>query len=230
MILSEAGIPLNGAILATILISAVGCIFIGLYANVPIILVPGMGINAMFAYTMVQGMGLSWQSALAAVFVSGLIFVAIAFSRFLNVINASIPNSLKEAISIGLGLFLLFLGLEKGGLITAGSSTLLQVGDFGNAEVIATTFTMILAFVLFIRNVPGNFLLTIIAGTVIAYFCGTINLTDIAFTVPEVSEYKEVFFALTFVEIKRLEFWIAVFLNDHGACIRKYRARSWICE
>ena len=87
LILSEAGIPLNGAILATILISAVGCIFIGLYANVPIILVPGMGINAMFAYTMVQGMGLTWQSALAAVFVSGLIFVAIAFSRFLNVIN-----------------------------------------------------------------------------------------------------------------------------------------------
>ncbi|MFJ7975427.1 NCS2 family permease [Peribacillus sp. JNUCC 23] len=211
MILSEAGIPLNGAILATILISAVGCIFMGLYANVPIILVPGMGINAMFAYTMVQGMGLSWQSALAAVFVSGLIFVAIAFSRYLNVINASIPHSLKEAISIGLGLFLLFLGLEKGGLITAGSSTLLQVGDFGNAEVIATILTMILAFVLFIRNVPGNFLLTIIAGTVIACICGTINLTDIAFTVPEVSEYKEVFNALTFVEINRLEFWIAVF-------------------
>ncbi|MBA9027672.1 NCS2 family permease [Peribacillus huizhouensis] len=211
MILSEAGIPLNGAILATIFISAIGCIFMGLYANMPIILVPGMGINAMFAYTMVQGMGLTWQSALACVSVSGLIFVAIAYSRFLEVINASIPSSLKEAISIGLGLFLLFLGLEKGGLITAGSATLLQVGNFGSAEVIATTLTIILAFVLFIRNVPGNFLLTIIIGTVIAYICGTINLTDITFTVPEVSEYKGVFFALTFVEIHRFEFWIAVF-------------------
>ena len=82
LILSEAGIPINGAVIATIILSAVSCILIGLWANVPIIIVPGMGVNALFAYTMVQGMGLSFQSALGAVFVSGLIFVIVAFTKF----------------------------------------------------------------------------------------------------------------------------------------------------
>ena len=85
LILSEAGIPINGAVIATILLSALSCVMIGIWANVPILLVPGMGVNALFAYTMVQGMGLSWQSALGAVFISGVYFCSHCFYKILQV-------------------------------------------------------------------------------------------------------------------------------------------------
>ncbi|OIK07647.1 NCS2 family permease [Bacillus sp. MUM 13] len=212
LILSEAGIPFNGAIVATIVTSAASCILMGFFANVPIILVPGMGLNALFAYTMVQGMGLSWQSALGAVFVSGAIFAFIAFTRFSKVISDSIPNSLKEGISVGLGLFLMFLGLEKGGLITKSASSLLALGSFSDPKVIATALTFIIAISLFIKNVPGSFLITIIAGSIIAYCLGTISFSGVSFKGMDVSSYGDVFMSLSFAEAGRFDFWVAVFI------------------
>ncbi|MFD0049512.1 NCS2 family permease [Actinomycetes bacterium NPDC127524] len=212
LILSEAGIPFNGAIVATIVTSAASCILMGFFANVPIILVPGMGLNALFAYTMVQGMGLSWQSALSAVFVSGAIFAFIAFTRFSKVISDSIPNSLKEGISVGLGLFLMFLGLEKGGLITKSASSLLALGSFSDPKVIATALTFIIAISLFIKNVPGSFLITIIAGSIIAYCLGIISFSGVSFKGMDVSSYGDVFMSLSFAEAGRFDFWVAVFI------------------
>ncbi|MFJ7678315.1 NCS2 family permease [Peribacillus sp. NPDC097198] len=211
LILSEAGIPINGAVIATIILSAVSCILIGLWANVPIIIVPGMGVNALFAYTMVQGMGLSFQSALGAVFVSGLIFVIVAFTKFSKLINDSIPGSIKDAISVGLGLFLLLIGLEKGGIITRGSSSLLGLGHLSDPSVLATILTFLLAIALFIKNVPGNFMITIIIGSCIAYFFGTIEISNIHFSGLDTASYSELFFSLTFIEVGRIEFWISVF-------------------
>jgi AGZA family xanthine/uracil permease-like MFS transporter len=211
MILSEAGLPLDGAIMATILLSVVSCIMIGIWANVPIILVPGMGVNALFSYTMVQGMGLTWQAALAAVFVSGVLFVLLAFSRYSKILNDAIPHSLKEAITIGLGLFLLLLGLEKGGLVVSGEGAILSIGNISSPEVCATVLTLFVAFALYAKNVRGYFLLTILAGTILAYFCGTVTLSDLSFSKLNIGSYQDVFFALSFAEINKIEFWIAVF-------------------
>ncbi|PRS35631.1 permease [Bacillus sp. RJGP41] len=211
LILSEAGIPINGAVIATILLSALSCVMIGLWANVPILLVPGMGVNALFAYTMVQGMGLSWQSALGAVFISGVIFVIIAFTKYSKLISDSIPSTIKEAISVGLGLFLMLIGLEKGGIITGGSSSIVALGDLSDPAVSATVLTFLLAITLFIKNVPGNFMITILAGSLIAYWFGTVQLSDIHFSGIDTASYSDLFFSLSFLEANRIEFWISVF-------------------
>ncbi|AXN37148.1 NCS2 family permease [Peribacillus butanolivorans] len=211
LILSEAGIPINGAVIATILLSALSCIMIGIWANVPILIVPGMGVNALFAYTMVQGMGLSWQSALGAVFISGFIFVVIAFTKYSKLISDSIPSSIKDAISVGLGLFLMLIGLEKGGIITGGSSSIVALGDLGDPAVLSTVLTFLLAITLFIKNVPGNFMITIIAGSLIAYWFGTVQLSDIQFSGLDTASYSDLFFSLSFIEAGRIEFWISVF-------------------
>ncbi|MFY0781658.1 NCS2 family permease [Peribacillus simplex] len=211
LILSEAGIPINGAVIATILLSALSCMMIGIWANVPILLVPGMGVNALFAYTMVQGMGLSWQSALGAVFISGVIFVVIAFTKYSKIISDSIPSSIKEAISVGLGLFLMLIGLEKGGIITGGSSSIVALGDLSDPAVCATVLTFLLAITLFIKNVPGNFMITILAGSLIAYLFGTVQLSEIHFSGIDTASYGNLFFSLSFMEADRIEFWISVF-------------------
>ncbi|TWT06602.1 NCS2 family permease [Planococcus sp. CPCC 101016] len=211
LILSEAGMPLEAAIVATIAASVFGCLLMGFWGNVPILLVPGMGINALFSYTMVQSMGLSWQEALAVVFVSGIIFVAVAFTRFAKMLSAAVPYSLKEAITVGLGLFLMLIGLEKGGIVERGTSSILALGSFAEAHVLATVLTFLIAIVLFIRNVPGNFLITIVVGTVIASFFGLIDFGSMNESSINAAEAFAVFGALSFGNILSITFWVAVF-------------------
>jgi len=211
LILSEAGMPIEAAIVATIAASVFGCLLMGFWGNVPILLVPGMGINALFSYTMVQSMGLTWQEALAVVFVSGIIFVMIAFTRLSKLISGAVPHSLKEAITVGLGLFLMLIGLEKGGIVERGTSSILALGSLGEAQVLATVLTFLVAIVLFIRNVPGNFLITIVAGTIIAASFGLIDFSQAGNASFTASEAFSVFGALSFGNIFSMTFWIAVF-------------------
>ncbi|ETP69130.1 NCS2 family permease [Planococcus glaciei] len=211
LILSESGMPLEAAIIATIAASVFGCLVMGFWGNAPILLVPGMGINALFSYTMVQSMGLSWPEALAVVFISGLIFVVIAFTPLAKLLNAAVPYSLKEAITVGLGLFLMLIGLEKGGIVERGTSSILALGSLGEPHVLATVLTFVVAIVLFIRNVPGNFLITIVAGTVIASFFGLIDMSAAGGSSIEAAEAFAVFGALSFDGILSMAFWIAVF-------------------
>ncbi len=211
LILSEAGIPLEAAIVATIVSSVVGCLLMGFWANVPILLVPGMGINALFSYTFVQSMGMSWQEALAVVFVSGLIFMVIAFSRFSTVLSNSIPQSLKEAVTVGLGLFLMLIGLEKGGIVVKGTNSIISLGDLGEPQVIATILTFLIAIFLFIRNTPGNFLITVIVGTFIAWLFGLIDFQQTQGETFSLSDYMGVFGAMSFDHVLSFTFWTAVF-------------------
>jgi AGZA family xanthine/uracil permease-like MFS transporter len=211
LILSEAGIPLEAAIFATIITSVVGCLIMGFWANVPILLVPGMGINALFSYTMVQSMGLSWQEALAVVFISGLIFVFVAFSRFAKTLSELIPHSLKEAITVGLGLFLMLIGLEKGGIVEKGTNSIIAMGELGDPQVLATILTFLLAIILFMRNVPGNFLITVVAGTLIAWAFGLINVQSTEEKPFALSDYMEVFGSMSFDNLLSVTFWIAIF-------------------
>ncbi|AGX05074.1 hypothetical protein B14911_23072 [Bacillus sp. NRRL B-14911] len=211
LILSEAGIPLEAAIMATIITSVVGCFLMGFWANVPILLVPGMGINALFSYTLVQSMGLSWQEALAVVFVSGMVFAFVAFSRFAGSLSAAIPQSLKEAITVGLGLFLMLIGLEKGGIVEKGTNSLIALGNLGDPQVLATIITFLLAIVLFMRNVPGNFLITVAAGTLIALLFGNIDVSQAKESSFSFGDYLDVFGAMSFESFFSITFWVAVF-------------------
>ncbi|PLR81007.1 permease [Bacillus canaveralius] len=211
LILSEAGIPLEAAIIATIVTSVTGCLLMGLWGNAPILLVPGMGINALFSYTMVNSMGLSWQEALGVVFVSGLMFCIVAFSKYAKKLSEAIPHSLKEAITVGLGLFLMFIGLEKGGIIVRGSNSIISLGELGNPEVVATILTFLIAIILFLRNVSGNFFISIIAGTIISWSFGLIGPAASAEKTFTLHDYSTVFAAFSFDGVLSFTFWVAVF-------------------
>lgn len=210
-ILADAGIPIEGAVWATILTSVVGCFIVGFGANAPLILVPGMGVNAMFTYTFVHAMELSWQEALAVVFVSGLVFILISFTRLAKVLATSIPSTLKEGISVGLGLFLAFIGLEKSGLIVRGDHSLIALGNIGSLDILAFLLTLAIAIVLFLRKIPGHFLITIFLGTMIAWLFGLIDTSQMDGFGISLSDYAGVFGAMSFGKIMSVTFWVAVF-------------------
>lgn len=210
-ILAEAGIPLEAGIIATILTCVVGCWLMGIWANAPIILVPGMGINAMFTYTLVHSMGLSWQEALGVVVVSGIIVTIVSFTRISQLLLEAIPHSLKHAITVGLGLFLTLIGLEKGGLIVKGESSLLALGDMTNPFVIATILSIIVTVFLFVRNVPANFLISIIVGTIIAGLLGVVNFSDVGNSSISFESYASLFGAISFEKVGSFAFLVAVF-------------------
>jgi AGZA family xanthine/uracil permease-like MFS transporter len=208
-ILSEAGIPLQGAVIATILTSFAGCLIMGFWGNAPIILVPGMGINALFSYTMVQSMGLDWQGALAVVFVSGIMFMIVAFTRLADVLSSSIPASLKESIGVGLGFFLLLIGLEKGGLVVRGTATIVALGNLSEPHVLATILTFIVTIFLFMKNVNGHFLWGIIFGTILGWVMGILPKgQDNDFSL---GQYAHVFGHMSFDKWLSFPFWIAAF-------------------
>ncbi|MFS0823115.1 NCS2 family permease [Bacillus sp. 1P02SD] len=207
-ILAAAGIPMEAGIIATILTSFFGCVFIGLWSNTPILLIPGMGLNAMFTYTIVQSGGFTWQEALAMVFVSGLIFVVIAFTPMAKVITSSIPNSLKEAISIGIGVLLILIGFDNAGIITSSEHTLLAIGDLSSPNVIVTFIGLIITVLLFIKNVPGNLLLSIFITSVLSILFGGAKYEVITFSTPDFHEYLGVFGQLSWAEAGNLVFWL----------------------
>ncbi|MFJ9498482.1 NCS2 family permease [Brevibacillus centrosporus] len=208
-ILQDAGIPMEAGILATVFTAFAGALLMAFWANAPIILVPGMGINALFTYTLCHTMGLSWQEALAAVFVSGILFAVIAFTRAATVLSRAIPASLKEAITVGIGLFLTFIGLQKGGLIVTNPSTFVALGELSSPHVIVTLATLVITLILFVRNVPGNFLIGIAAGTGLGFLFGIVTSgggSSFSF-----AEYANVFSGFSFGGIWTLPFWIATF-------------------
>ena len=160
-ILSDGGVSMEPLIIATVLASLIGCVLVALLSNAPLIIMPGMGINALFTYTIVNTMGLTFQQALAAVIVAGILFIVVAVTPLADMLTSSIPTSLKEAITVGIGIFITFLGLQKAGLIVGDASTLVKLGDISSKEVIVFFITMILMLVLFIKDVPGSFLIGI---------------------------------------------------------------------
>ncbi|MEH7388212.1 NCS2 family permease [Bacillus sp. JJ1521] len=207
-ILAAAGIPMEAGIIATILTSFLGCVIIGLWSNTPILLIPGMGLNAMFTYTIVQSGGFTWQEALAMVFVSGMIFVVIAFTPLAKVITSSIPNSLKEAITIGIGILLILIGFDNAGIITSSEHTLLAIGDLSSPTVIVTFIGLIITVLLFIKNVPGNLLLSILITSVLSIWFGGAHVEGISLTTPDFQEYFGVFGQLSWSEAGNIVFWL----------------------
>ena len=151
-ILSDAGIPFSAALSATVLISFMSSLAMGLYARNPILVAPGMGMNALFTYTLVQGAGLSWEVALGCVFWSGVMFAILAMFNVRKAIIEAIPPSLRYAITCGIGLFITFIGLKNAGFIVGSDATLVTLGSFDPAlgifflGMMATAILVILRF------------------------------------------------------------------------------------
>ncbi|KIM18495.1 hypothetical protein HW41_04315 [Apilactobacillus kunkeei] len=167
MILADAGMDVHQTVFATIISSVIGCFIMGFYANSPVVITPGMGVNAFFTYTMVLNMGLSYQEALTVSLVSTIAFALIAFSRFTDILQGGIPDSLKSAITAGIGLFLVEIGLQKADLIQQGKNSLLTIGSFKNPSLLLAIFGLILTIVLYIKNVKGNFFIGIVITTIV---------------------------------------------------------------
>lgn len=210
-ILSDGGMSVQPLIIATVLASLIGCVLVAFMSNSPLIIMPGMGINALFTYTIVNTMGLSFQQALGAVIAAGILFIVVAVTPLAEMLTSSIPTSLKQAITVGIGIFITFLGLQKAGLIVGDSSTLVKLGNIASKEVLVFFITMIIMLVLFIKDIPGSFLIGILSGTVISILFGVVNLSSFHLSLPNFSEYKEVFFSADFSGLTSISFWIATF-------------------
>ena len=210
-ILSDSNVEVQPLIIATVLSSALGTILVAFFSNAPLIIMPAMGLNALFTYTMVNNLGLTFYEALGSVFISGILFLIIAVTPISKLLMEGIPDSIKESITIGIGLFITFLGLQKSGIVVADSSTLISLGNLKSPNVILFIIVMLLTIILFIRNVRGSFLISIIVGTIIASFMGIIDLKSLTYTMPDFKEYKNIFFSMDFSAINNLNFWISTF-------------------
>lgn len=167
LILSETGIPKEAAIAATILATVFATTLMGLWANFPIAVAPGMGLNAFFTYTVVKTMGLSWQTALGAVFFSGVFFILITVTGIRRIIVEGVPQTLRSAIGVGIGLFIAFIGLKDAGIIVSNQSTFVSLGNVKDPAVFISLLGIVIAGVLMARNVKGALLISIAASTIL---------------------------------------------------------------
>ncbi|USX17732.1 NCS2 family permease [Oxalobacteraceae bacterium OTU3REALA1] len=171
-ILGDAGLPKDSVFVATCLAAALGTLIMGLYANYPIGMAPGMGLNAYFAYAVVLGMGVPWQTALGAVFISGCLFIIVSVFKVREHIVNGIPHSLRVAITVGLGLFLALIAMKSAGLVVANPETLVTVGDMHNPHTLMAIFGFLLIVTLDRLRVPGALLIGIVAVTALSFFFG----------------------------------------------------------
>ncbi|HEY2422443.1 MAG TPA: NCS2 family permease, partial [Neobacillus sp.] len=210
-ILSTVGMPYEAATTATVICAFVGCMLMAFWANSPLIIVPGMGDNAFFVYTLVFSLGLTWQQSLAAVLLAGIVFTVTSVTKGAVYLAQSIPKSVIDAMTAGIGLFIAFLGLKNGGLIIASKGTFVTLANLSDPHALTTLLTLLIMVPLFLRNVKGNFLIGIIAGTIIGALLGIVDLSGLRDFRFSFSGYGQIFFAFDFSAIGTLNFWTAVF-------------------
>ncbi|WP_462406526.1 NCS2 family permease [Gracilibacillus sp. Marseille-QA3620] len=175
-ILSASGIPFEQVFMATIISAVAGTLIMGLFAKYPIAIAPGMGLNAYFA-TVAGTNGLSYQIILGTVFIAGILFLLLSFSRLRELIILSIPPSIKYGISAGIGLFIAFLGLRQAQIFVANESNLVGLGDLTAPMPLLTIAGLLITLLLMVRKVPGALFIGMIITAVIGYFTGMLNLT-----------------------------------------------------
>ena len=192
-ILADAGMDPTAVLLATAIASFIGSTAMALMANLPFVLSAGMGLNAFFAYTVVLGFGYPWQVALLAVFVEGLIFIVLSLTNVREAIFNAIPFALKQAVSVGIGLFIAFIGLQNAGLSVGNASTLVSITSFtenfttsGICAVLAIVGTFLTA-ILYIKQVKGSILIGILATWILGILC---QFTGIYTPTPEAGYYS----------------------------------------
>ncbi|EFM23652.1 NCS2 family permease [Selenomonas sp. oral taxon 149] len=185
-ILADAGIPKEAAIASTIWIAALASLAMGIFANYPVALAPGMGLNAFFAYYVCGVLGLHWTVALGAVFFSGVLFLILTVGGIRQAIINAVPRDLKYAISVGIGLFIAFIGLKGTGLIVENSATYVSLGHVTAPTTLLSLFGLLLTAALMARNVHGSILIGIFVTTILAMILGMTpapkGITDIMST------------------------------------------------
>lgn len=203
-ILSQTGMPAQGVFLATIIGAVAGTLMMAFYANLPYAQAPGMGLNAFFTFTVVFGLGYSWQEALAMVFICGLISLIITLTNVRKMIIESIPNALRSAISAGIGVFLAYVGIKNAGLlkfsidpgnytvagegadkaqaaITANASAVPGLVSFNNPAVLVALAGLAITIFFVIKGIKGGIILSILTTTVLAIAVGLVDLSSIDF-------------------------------------------------
>ena len=223
-ILSASGMDANAILVATALAAFIGTMAMALLANYPFALAPGLGLNAYFAYTVCGTMGYSWQFALLAVFVEGLIFIVLSVTNVREAIFNAIPAQLKKGVSVGIGLFVAFIGLQNGGLVVS-SSTLVTIVDFtedfsttGISALLCIIGVFIIA-ILSVRKVKGSILIGIIATWLLGLICQLLGIYQGTSLIPQWSSFSitsigNTFgqcFNVDFSSVKILDFIVIIF-------------------
>jgi AGZA family xanthine/uracil permease-like MFS transporter len=186
-VLSACGMDFGSVLVATCISSAVATFLMGLYANYPVALAPGMGQNFFFAYTVVIQMGISWEKALGAVFISGALFFLLSFFGFREKLIDGIPDSLKEAIAVGIGLFVAMIGFQWSGIIVGSSGTLVSLGSLHSAPVLLSIFGLLLTVILISLRIRGSLLWGILATALAGLPLGIVHYNGIVGRVPSIS-------------------------------------------
>src|SRR6056300_2122048 len=210
------GMAFDAVFTATIIAAIIGTLIMGLWANWPVALAPGMGLNAFFTFGVIFGMGYTYQQALAAVFVAGLVFIALSVTPARKYIINSIPKSMKLGVGAGIGLFLAIIGLKNAGVVVDNPATLVGLGDVSSWPVLLAGFGFVIMAILDKRKVPGAIILGILAVSIIAWVTGISSLGGVAGAIPSpahafsldfsmiaTSGFIGVAFAFLFVDIGR---------------------------
>jgi len=178
LILKDAGMDFGAVFTATTLSAIIGTLVMAVWAKLPFALAPGMGLNAFFAYGVVLGMGYSWQMALTAVFLEGIIFLLLTACNIREAIVNSVPMSLKKAISCGIGLFIAFIGLQNAGIVVTNPATMVAVGPLTDPKPLLAIIGTLVTGVLLIKNVRGALLIGIVLTTLIGFPLGVTSVPD----------------------------------------------------
>ena len=207
-ILSETGMDKGALFTTTVLMSALPTIFMGLYAKLPLALAPGMGLNAFFAYTVCLVMGYSWQFALTAVFLEGIMFILLTITNLREKIVEVIPDTLKKAISAGIGLYIAFIGLKSAGIIVNNDATLVCLGKLTSGSALLGVIGIIVTSVMLVKNIKGALLIGILATTLIGIPLGVTHF-DGVFSIPP--SIEPIFLKFEWTHIFTKEMFIIVF-------------------
>ncbi|WP_416829090.1 NCS2 family permease [Ectobacillus polymachus] len=184
-VLSDAGVPFDQAFTATILATIAGTIAMALLANYPIVIAPAMGMNAYFAYSVVQqGAGITYGVAFSAVFVTGIIFLLLSLTSFRQKLIEMIPESLKHGIAAGIGLFIAFIGLRLSGIIVAHPTNLVTIGNFHSSSVVLTLIGLTIAAVLMTLQVNGALFISMSITAILSYFTGDLKFNGSVMQMP----------------------------------------------
>ena len=207
VILHDAGMDQGAVFTATVISAALATLVMAIYAKLPFVLAPGMGLNAFFAYTIVLTMYYSWQFALTAVFIEGIIFILLTVTGLRQKIVDCMPLVLRRAISPGIGFFIAFIGLKSAGIVTPNDATLVSLGDLHDPAVLLACFGILLSSVLMVKKVPGALLIGILTTTIIGIPIGVTRFSAIFDTPPSLSP---IFFKFE---------WEHIFSIDMAICV-----------
>ena len=210
-ILSAAGMDKDAVFTATALSAVIATLIMALYAKLPFALAPGMGLNAFFAFTVVLGMGYSWEFALTAVFLEGIIFILLTAFNIRELIVNSIPLNLKHAVSVGIGLFIAFIGLKGTGLIVDNPATLVTLGSMKNPEVLVGMAGVLIIGVLLTKKIKGAILIGILASTIIGLIVGVTVIPENFTFVSLPPSIEPIFFKFDFSQVFTLDMLIVLF-------------------